>query len=545
VPDASAPDPDGSRPEPLQRPERVVRPGRRRADTAGRVHRTRASGGRRVRRRTWRRARGLPGTLGLTLLGALLPGSGIWWTGRRLLGAVLLLPTLALLAALASYVAGDPARALDRAVATAVDPALLQRLAGVLVVAVLVWALVVYLTYRQVRPLRRRRAATVAGHVFVLALVAVVGAPFAVAARYATVQADLVETVFADNESATVPRDVTREDPWGGRERVNVLLLGGDGAEGREGTRTDTVILMSTETSTGKTLLFSLPRNLLRAQFPEGSALADLYPEGWGGYGAGTDMLNAIYREVPARHPGVLGESADEGADAIKLAVSGSLGLTVDYYLMVDLAGFRQVVDAIGGITVNVNERVAIQGNTDAGIPPVDWIEPGPDQHLDGFHALWFARGRYGSDDYERMDRQRCAVAAMIDAADPLTLVRRYTDLAAAGRDLVSSDVPQHLLPAFVNLALRMKDAKIRSVVFKTSARFFSGDPDYDFVRETVAKAIDPPRRKRERDDPARPRNTANDCAYAPSDPSAPKPEGETTLAQLAQEPAQDPDQDS
>ena len=149
------------------------------------------------------------------------------------------------------------------------------------------------------------------------------------------------------------------------------------------------------------------------------------------------------------------------------------------------------------------------------------------------------------TDDYERMDRQRCAVAAMIDAADPLTLVRRYTDLAAAGRDLVSSDVPQHLLPAFVNLALRMKDAKIRSVVFKTSARFFSGDPDYDFVRETVAKAIDPPRRKRERDDPARPRNTANDCAYAPSDPSAPKPEGETTLAQLAQEPAQDPDQDS
>ena len=107
--------------------------------------------------------------------------------------------------------------------------------------------------------------------------------------------------------------------------------------------------------------------------------------------------------------------------------------------------------------------------------------------------------------------------AAIIEAADPVTLVRRYTALAAAGKEVVYSDIPQSLLPAFAGLALQMKDAKVRSVVFKTSEKFFSGDPDFDYLRDTVAKAIDPPGTRRKKDDPARPKNTANSCAYDPA----------------------------
>ena len=70
-----------------------------------------------------------------------------------------------------------------------------------------------------------------------------VAAPLGLAARYSLVQKDLVEHVFEHNESATVPIDVTVTDPWGGRDRVNVLLLGGDGSVGRHGIRTDCLIL--------------------------------------------------------------------------------------------------------------------------------------------------------------------------------------------------------------------------------------------------------------------------------------------------------------
>ena len=100
--------------------------------------------------------------------------------------------------------------------------------------------------------------------------------------------------------------------------------------------------------------------------------------------------------------------------------------------------------------------------STDRGIPPTGYIEPGPDQHLDGFHALWFSRGRWGSDDYERMLRERCMVGAIVDAADPVTLVRRYLDLASAGKEIVRTDIPRSVLPALVNLGLRVKDRTLR-----------------------------------------------------------------------------------
>ena len=107
----------------------------------------------------------------------------------------------------------------------------------------------------------------------------------------------------------------------------------------------------------------------------------------------------------------------------MKQAVAGTLGVPVDYYVLVNLEGFKEIVDAMGGVTVNVNEPIAIDGDTDAGIPPVDYLEPGPDQRLDGFQALWFARGRWGSDDYQRMLRQRCMVDAIIAEANPLNLL--------------------------------------------------------------------------------------------------------------------------
>ena len=77
-----------------------------------------------------------------------------------------------------------------------------------------------------------------------------------------------------------------------------------------------------------------------------------------------------MYDQVPALHPGILGRSDNEGADAVKQAVSGSLGLSVDYYVLVNLAGFEQIVDAMGGVTVNINVPIPVGGRPGFGIPP-------------------------------------------------------------------------------------------------------------------------------------------------------------------------------
>ncbi|MCD4534576.1 LCP family protein [Nocardioides sp. cx-169] len=501
-----------------------ARRGVRRAKRATRPplwRRRRREGGSRALRPRRRRTAGLPGTLGLTLLGAVFPGAGYLYAGRRALGAVVLGIWLALLGSVAWYFGRDVRTSID----LAFDPARLKLAAALLAVGVLVWVFVVLTSYRLVRPRTRPRWHTAVGNTAVGLLCLAVLVPGAMASRYALAQADLVKTVFDGNASATRPGGVSEKDPWGGRRRVNVLLLGGDAGEGRTGVRTDTVILVSMDTRTGKTVMFSLPRNMMYAQFPESSPLHDLYPDG---YGVGTAeseagfyMLNAVYGQIPERHPGVLGESDNEGADAIKQAVAGSLGVRVDYYLLANLSGFKQVVDAMGGVTVNINEPVAIEGNTDAGIPPIGYLEPGPDQHLDGYHALWFARGRWGSDDYERMERQRCMVDAIVEAADPVTLLTRYLDLAKAGKEVVYTDIPLDIAPAFVELALEVKKAKVKSVVFKSSDKFFSGDPDYDYLHETVQRALHP---KPKPGRPAPPKadkpdqDTEDACAYHPED---------------------------
>ena len=481
-----------------------------------------ASGGRRARRPAERRTKGLPGTLGLTFLGAVVPGSGYLYARRRLAGVLVILGWAGIGAAVVwEYGRGWQGKNPPQSVLDMVfDPLLLKLATAVIAVLLLIWLFVVWTSYRLVRPRERPRWHTIVGNVAVVVICVVVAAPVIQAGRYAMATARAVDEVFEDNETFTAPKDVTEADPWGGRDRVNVLLLGGDGAEGRDGVRTDSMILLSMDTATGKAVTFSLPRNMANAQFPEDSPLHDLYPEGFsnGDPASGEYMLNAVYRNVPALHPGVLGNSTNEGADAIKQAVEGSLGIPVEYYVLVNLEGFKQVVDALGGVTVNINEPVAIGGNTDAGIPPDGYLQPGPDQHLNGFQALWFSRGRWESDDYERMERQRCMVDAIVEAADPANLLLRYLDLLEAGREIVFTDIPRELASAFVDLALEVKSRKIKSVVFKPSEHFSSYDPDFDWMRETVQKAIDPPPRDPstgKRDNPAE--NPEDACAYNPT----------------------------
>jgi LCP family protein required for cell wall assembly len=399
----------------------------------------------------------------------------------------------ALVAAVAGYVLVTHQR--SRLLKIALEPDALRLVAWGCVAAIVVWVGVILATYHRSRPVRATRRQNVFGSLLAIVLSIAVAASLATGARYAMVTRDLIRTVAPNEHTATTPviRHITQKNPWGQKKRVNLLLLGGDGGVGRTGIRTDSVILVSIDTRSGETVMFSLPRNLRNVPFPDNSPLHALYPNGFNeGDVPGESMLNAIYRNVPAYHPGALGRSDNEGADAVKLGVEGALGIPVDYYLLVNLNGFRQIVDAIGGITVNINERVPINGNTDKHILPTGYIEPGPDQHLDGFKALWFTRGRFGSTDYKRMERQRCALNAIVAQADPVTLFTRYTQLASASKKILRTDIPQKLLPAFVETSLKMKRQPIRSVVFQLSSEFNPNTPDFDYVHLAVQKALHP-----------------------------------------------------
>ncbi|WNV75548.1 LCP family protein [Geodermatophilus sp. DSM 44513] len=429
------------------------------------------------------RGRGFPAVLGLTVLNAVLPGTAFLAAGRRRLGAGVLTVTLLLLG-VAVWLATAGRRT---AAQVAVDPTALLGVFVAIVVLGLLWAVVVVAGHRALVPPRTPRSRQVVGGVLVAALVAAAAYPVVAAGQVVLAQRALIGGLFADRESATVDA----ADPFGDQERVNVLLLGGDGGVGRDGVRTDTVIVASIDTETGATTLFSLPRNLQNLPFPADSPLAEVYPDGFDAGSETESLLNAVYRNGPAEYPDALGPTDDPGADFLKLGVGAALGLDIDYFVLVNLDGFARLVDALGGITVNVNYWVPVNGNPGTGELPDDYIAPGPAQRMDGVRALDFARGRFGLTDYDRMARQRCTIDAIIDAADPVTLLERYQELAATTQDIVSTDIPRSALDDFVDVAFLVKDAEVRSVVFDDTV-IDPAYPDYDEIRAIVAEAIDP-----------------------------------------------------
>lgn len=426
----------------------------------------------------------------LTVVAAVIPGSGFWLAGRRRLGAVIV--GIAVVGLVTALLFGlfNPRAYLHSAL---IPNRLLEIIVAFVVIAV-AWMAVIMLSHLELRPQHATSAQRVIGVAVAVVLCLLVATPFAVGARYAYTTRDFIKHTFKEDPvSKTTPKNVTDSNPWGGQQRVNILLLGGDGGVDRQGVRTDSMIVASVDTTTGDTTLFSLPRNLQNAPFPAGSPLAKLYPNGFNGEGdEGNWLLNAVYRMVPELHPGILGATDNQGADALKMSISTILGIPVDYYVLINLQGFTKMVDALGGITVNIDQPVPIGGDLDANRPPSGYIAPGPNQHLDGFKALWFARGRWNTDDYHRMQNQRCVIDAVIHQANPENVLLRYQQIAEAGKKVARTDIPQRLLPALVDLGLKVKDAKIRSVVFQPSAQFDPASPNFTYMQTVVQQALNP-----------------------------------------------------
>ena len=439
-------------------------------------------------------------TVIFTIAGTVLPGLGLIAAKRRVIGGIILGIFGAIVVGTAIWAAVD----LKSLLSVAVRPELLNPLSICLIVVALIWVGVVLASHLSLRS-SPTKAQRITGGILVGVLSFAVAAPMAVAARYSYDQASLVSKVFKSEKNTksatrptitvpTKPGQTQSQDPWAGKPRLNILLLGGDAGPGREGTRTDTVILASIDTKTGNTTLFSLPRNTGRMPFPSDSPLHRYYPYGFTN-GNGDDpeyFLNAMYDNVPRRVPkDVLGPTDNLGADTLKISVGEALGLKVDYYVLINLQGFEKLINALGGITVNINTYIPIGGNTDLHIPPKAYLHPGPKQHLNGKNALWYARGRYGSDDFARMDRQRCVINAMIKQANPANVLARYEDITKAGKDIVLTDIPREVLPIMVDLSLRVKNGNVRSIVFKHGvAGFSSPDPDFALMRHRVKVAL-------------------------------------------------------
>ncbi len=252
--------------------------------------------------RDFRRAKTLAGALGVTLLGAVLPGRGLPLDPppARLAGA-----------------AAVPRRARRRSPTTSRD---LQPAASTSrstrpgcgsrpsssASSFVVWAFTVVTTYAMARPLGMSRLEKGLGALVVALLCILVGAAGGPErADHATPRRDFVSHGLrrrADRRRS--PRTSPRRTRGPAATGSTCCSSAATGESAATGIRTDSVILLSMDTQTGKSVMFSLPRNMMNAQFPEDSPLHDVFPDGFRGEGdPGSWMLNAVYGQVPALYP--------------------------------------------------------------------------------------------------------------------------------------------------------------------------------------------------------------------------------------------------
>jgi polyisoprenyl-teichoic acid--peptidoglycan teichoic acid transferase len=424
----------------------------------------------------------------LIALNFLIPGSAQVLAGDRRLGRFGLGATLVLWGlvtiAVATYLLAQPVF-----VTVATNFFSLWIVQAVLIFYAALWIVLTLDTLRLARLIRLTSGSRVVIAGLTVAALVVVGGGAAYGVMVAGVTRSTVDAVFSGGQI---------EEPIDGR--YNILLLGGDAGPDREGLRPDSISVVSIDATTGESTIFGIPRNLEYVPFAAESPLAASYPNGYGSDGCGVDVcfINSIYTEVelftPEYYPDAVSAGSRPGIEAMRDAAEGVLGLTIQYYVLIDMQGFAELIDALGGVDISVTSRYPIGGGEDENGNPVDvegWIEPGV-QRMDGRIALWYARSRHGTSDYDRMARQREVQEAMLRQFDPSNVLSKFQSVAEAGAQIISTDIPQPMLGRFVELASLAREHPIVDVELVPETGVDPADPDYPFVRELVIAATAP-----------------------------------------------------
>ena len=258
--------------------------------------------------------------------------------------------------------------------------------------------------------------------------------------------------------ATSVPAGPTKA-PWDGKGRLNVLLIGSDRRPGEGSYNTDTLIVVSVDPRTGQVAMFSLPRDTTGIPLPDVPARS-VFGSTW------NRKINALFEQARAR-PDLFPGGKLSGYQALKDTLGGLYGLDIQYFVEVDFNGFRKVIDALGGVTINVQLPV-VDDNYPGDTGKLRVYIPTGVQHMTGAEALVYARSRHGSSDFDRAARQQRVILSLRQQADFATLARPdvLSQLVTATKGAVKTDFPVSLLPQLIDVAQKIDIGNVRSFVF-------------------------------------------------------------------------------
>ena len=432
-----------------------------------------------------------------TLAATVVPGTGLLMIRRKRAGGLVL--GVFLLAVVALVIIGFTARRAALVQNLLSSRVLLVVMVG-LVLAALAWMTQIVRTYALARPRGLDPGRRVVGVVLVAALCLLVASPFGYAAQLVNSQRSLLDNLFGGGGGTSVAEAISKP-------RLNVLLVGSDAGPDRTGARTDTMMLASIDTTTARTTLFALPRNIGYAQFPPGTPMAEKFPKGFHDAAdplSGDYLLNAVYAwglDHPQDAPTT--PTANPGLNLLHETVALHARRRHRLLRRGQHGGLRRrsSTRSAGSPSTSGRRRCPSAACCPTGgtCKPSGYVPAGV-QHLDGDQALWFARSRRDSDDYSRMGRQRCLLQSMLQQKSPADVITRFQDIAAATSNSVATNIPQEVLGALVALA-GDKPLALQSISFdpnlpdpnERDGRFNTSRVDVSYMREVVQNAFAAP----------------------------------------------------
>lgn len=233
---------------------------------------------------------------------------------------------------------------------------------------------------------------------------------------------------YASTEPGLTPTPSYPTNP----DRITFLLIGVDFMTGRTHALTDTMMLATLDVHTNKATLISVPRD---------TSNFDLY---YGGWVSPQFKLNQLMEAASSPSFG----SPDSGVETLVKEVAFLVGMPIDYYAAVNLEGFVKMVQAMGGVDVNVT--TAVNDPSTGTFVPVGLI------HMDGHLALKYARSRESSSDYARSSRQQDLLVALARKVASAAVVPQLPTLLSLAGTTLSTDFPLKYARNFVSAFRRV-----------------------------------------------------------------------------------------
>jgi LCP family protein required for cell wall assembly len=228
---------------------------------------------------------------------------------------------------------------------------------------------------------------------------------------------------------------------------TNIVLLGND-VDQAQGGRTDSIIILSINADTETAVMLSLPRDLY------------VYIPGW--------QMSKINLALPHGHG--VDYANGGGGGLIKDTIEYNLGIPIDYYARIGFDGFKEIVDTLGGVEIINNCNLRDWRLKSPELDPTveeNWeqftLEPGV-YEMDGDLALWYARSRRTTNDFERGRRQQQVLRAIFDRGLELNAIADIPDLWHAYRQSVETDLTLPVILELAALAPAVRENSIRHV---------------------------------------------------------------------------------